>query len=313
MRFVALAQTALAMGLDLAAGGASGPALRLPGKKRRVLLVLLIGPVLLSPLLIRPQGAGLLRFIMSAMAVETAFRLYDLQTSATGPRGPNALALVGYVVNPFAIVMRKVSAERRKDRRRDFVRFAAGVSLGAVAIGLTVCVFRVDWPRYPFVLEHCAKVICFLLIIQLLPNGLAAGYRLAGLPATDFAGNFFLSATPAEFWRRYNRPVEQFLHQYVFRPAGGLHRPLLATLATFAFSGVFHEYIFDVAARRILGYQMLFFLIQGAAVAITLRVRLSRRARLPAIVLTTAFNLATAYLFFASMNAFVPFYVTRAP
>jgi hypothetical protein len=39
--------------------------------------------------------------------------------------------------------------------------------------------------------------------------------------------------------------------------------------------------------------------------------RRRRFARLPAILLNIAFNLATAYLLFASMNAFVPFYAAR--
>jgi hypothetical protein len=313
MRVVVLPQIALSMGLNLASAGAFRLAWRFPSQKRRILLVLLIGVVLSSPFLIRPSGAGLLRFVMAAMAVEVAFSLYDSHMHSAAPSRPNGLALAGYVFNPFAIVLRRVSAEKPGCARHNLVAFIAGMSLGGMAIGLTVAVFHIDWARYPFVLEHCAKVISFLLIIQFLPNGLSAGYRLAGLPATNFAGAFFFSPTPAEFWRRYNRPVEQFFHQYVFRPAGGLHRPLLATMATFAFSGVVHEYIFDIAARRVLGYQMLFFLINGAATVVTLRARLDRRGRLAAIVLTSAFNLATAYLFFASMNAIVPFYVARGP
>jgi len=298
------------MGLNFASGGAYCLALQFAREKRRILLVLLIGVVLSSPLLIRPSGAGLLRFAMAAMAVEVAFRLYDLHRNSAALCRPKGFALMGYALNPFAIVLQRVAAEQPRSARQNLHVFAVGMALGGMSIGLMVYVFHIDWTRYPFVFEHCAKVISFFLVIQFLFNGLSALYRLAGLPATTFAGCFFLSATPAEFWRRYNRPVEQFFHQYVFRPAGGLHRPLLATMATFAFSAVVHEYAFDIAAKRVLGYQILFFLIQGAATALTLRVRLDRRGRLPAIVLTSAFNLATAYLFFLSMNALVPFYVT---
>jgi hypothetical protein len=99
--------------------------------------------------------------------------------------------------------------------------------------------------------------------------------------------------------------------EYVFKPSGGLHRPVAATLATFVFSGVVHEYVFDVANWRILGYQMALFAIHGAASVATLRLRPLGWARAPWILLTFAFNLATAYLFFACMNAFVPFYVPR--
>jgi hypothetical protein len=312
MRNVALVQSAVAAGLNLASGGAFCRALRFPAGKRRVLLAFLTTVVLASPLFIRPRGAGVLRFVMSAMAVQTAFRLYDLHASAAGQYLPTCRAFVGDLFNPFSIVLRRVRAERPKSPREDQFRFLAGLSVGAAAIVLLVWLFHIDWARYPFALEHCAKVICFLLIIQVLLNGLAAGYRLAGLPATDFAENFVLSATPAEFWRRYNRPVEQFFFQYVFRPAGGFHHPLRATMAVFAFSAVVHEYIFDVAAGRVLGYQAAFFLIHGAAAAMTLRLRLTGPARVLAMVPNSAFNLATAYLFFESMNAFVDFYAPRA-
>ena len=81
--------------------------------------------------------------------------------------------------------------------------------------------------------------------------------------------------------------------------------------SVFALSAVVHEYIFDIAARRVLGYQGIFFLIHGAGTAMTLRWRFNGFARVLAILLNFAFNLATAYLFFASMNAFVAFYVPR--
>jgi hypothetical protein len=221
MRIMALAQTALAMGLNLASAGIFCRAVRFRRQQRAVLLVLLIVAVLSSPLLILPRGAGLLRFVTAAMAVQTVFRLYDLHMDSAAPRRPECLAFVGYQFNPFAIVWRRVWAEYLIPARNNLGRFMAGTLLGLMAIGLMVYVFHIDWIRYPFVLEHCAKVVSFLLVIQLLLNGLAAGYRLAGLPATDFAGNFFLSATPAEFWRRYNRPIEQFFYQYIFRPSGG--------------------------------------------------------------------------------------------
>jgi hypothetical protein len=311
MRVVVLAQAAVAISLNVGSGGAFVLALPAGRGKRRILLGFLIGVVLSSPLLIRPSGAGVLRFVVGAMAVEVAFRLYDWHMDPGALGRPGSVSFAGYAFNPFAIVLRRVAAEPPGSVRRNLGRLIVGLSVGGVAVGVTVWVFHMDWAHVPFVLEHCAKVISFMSIIQFLPNGLAAGYRLAGIPATDLMGGFFLSATPAEFWRRYNRPVEQFFERYVFRATGGVRRPVVATLVTFALSGVLHEYIFDIAARRVLGYQMLFFLIHGAAVAVTLRVRLSRGGRVAGVALTIAFNLCTAYLFFLSMNALAPFYVAR--
>ena len=85
-------------------------------------------------------------------------------------------------------------------------------------------------------------------MIQFLPNGLSPIFRLLDIPATNFAGPFFLARTPAEFWRVDNRPAGQFLHEYVFKPAGGVTRPLRATFLTFLVSGLVHEYVFDIPA-----------------------------------------------------------------
>lgn len=173
-------------------------------------------------------------------------------------------------------------------------------------------VFRIDWHRHRFITEHCTKAASFFPVIQFLPNVLAAAARLSGLPATNFAGPFFLARTPAEFWRGYNRPVNQFFNEHVFKPAGGRSRPLMVMLFVFVVSGIIHEYIFDVPAGRVLGSQMLFFLIQGFAVVATMRLRPRGWRAAGMVLLTFAFNLATARIFLASMNAVVPFYVNRA-
>jgi len=56
---------------------------------------------------------------------------------------------------------------------------------------------------------------------------------------------------------------------------------------------------------------MAFFLIQGLAVIATLRIRPRGWAVAPAIVLTFAFNLLTARLFLAAMNAVAPLFAGR--
>ncbi len=123
--------------------------------------------------------------------------------------------------------------------------------------------------------------------------------------------NPFASRTPADFWKRYNRPTQQFFHEDVFKPLGGRRAPIRGTLATFAVSAAVHEYIFDVAVGRFQGYQTAFFLVQGVAVAATLRVRPRGPAAVAWVAATFAFNLATSALFFASVGEVVPFYARR--
>jgi D-alanyl-lipoteichoic acid acyltransferase DltB (MBOAT superfamily) len=294
----------------MALGLAFYPALWLPRRGRAMVLWVLLAAVLLLPLIILPR-ARLLRLLAAVMAVMMGLRLYDRSRSAEQGFRPRWWVYAVSIANPFAIVLRRVLNERRPAAKSDVFSAAVGLSAGAAAIGLMIGIFRIDWASHSFMAEHWLKTLGLFLVVQFLLNGLAAASRLLGLPATDFAGPFFLARTPAEFWRFYNRPVGQFLSDYVFTPLGGPRHAVFATLGTFAFSGVMHEYLFDLPARRILGTQMAFFLIQGLAVIATLRLRPRGWAVAPAIVLTLAFNLLTARLFLAAMNAVVPFYASR--
>ena len=183
-----------------------------------------------------------------------------------------------------------------------------------MAVLLMVWLFRRDWSGVPFALEHCAKTLAFF--IALIP-GSALGatlWRMAGGRARDFMDAPLFAATPAEFWRRYNRPAQQFFYEDVFKRAGAYQSPVLAALATFAVSALVHEYVFGVTLRRFQGYQTAFFLLQGLAVAATVRLRPARGSRTWLwICATWIFNLATSVFFFASVNGVVPFYSQGLP
>jgi D-alanyl-lipoteichoic acid acyltransferase DltB (MBOAT superfamily) len=123
--------------------------------------------------------------------------------------------------------------------------------------------------------------------------------------------NLFASQTPAMFWRRWNRPAQQFFHEYAFKPAGGQRWPVRSTLMTFAVSGLVHEYVFGITAGYFHGWQMAFFMLQGCAVAATMRTRPSRNVLSLWVAATLAFNLAASVLFFKSIDAVLPFYAPR--
>lgn len=265
-----------------------------------------------SPLLI-PRKATDLRLIAAVIAVTVGIKLYDLYRAAGQGVRPNGWLFVSCLPNPFALSVDKVRREPRPPWRRDLLQLSLGALGSAGAIELLVRVFRIDWQRHPFVLQHCSKVISFFLLLLFFANGAAAGFRLCGLPATNFSGNFFLARTPAEFWRQYNRPAAQFFHEDVFKPIGGLRRPVTAMLLTFAVSGIIHEYVFDIPANRILGWQMVFFMVQGLAALATIRVKPHGWRAALWVMLTFAFNLATGVLFFKCMNQAVPFYSGRVP
>ena len=81
----------------------------------------------------------------------------------------------------------------------------------------------------------------------------------------------------------------------------------------FLVSGLLHEYLFSWLAGRLQGLQLGFFLIQGAAVAFTVRVKPRGWRRVPWVAATLAFNLATSVLFLTSIDEIFPFYVNDPP
>lgn len=107
--------------------------------------------------------------------------------------------------------------------------------------------------------------------------------------------------------------AQQFFYEDVFKPAGGLRFPVRATLVTFAFSALVHEYVFGIAIGRVQGYQTAFFLLQGVATAATVRVKVRGWTAALWFAGTFAFNLASSVLFFASTNAVLPFYSRGLP
>jgi hypothetical protein len=286
------------------------PAIGWRPRARLRLFIVLEAIVLAAPWAI-PAHAPILRLLAGVIAAMPAVKLWDVCRAGRQGSPATPVQYLLYLSNPFSIVWRKIIAERRPPIREDLLRVVFGIlgSVGAAWVCFAVFVFQ--WRQFPFALEHCTKLPAVFLVILVLPNTLAAAYRLLGIPSTDFSNNFFLARTPAEFWRGYNRPAGQFLHEDVFKMLGGPRFPMTGALATFAVSGLIHEYFFDVAAGRVQGYQMAFFLVQGIASVATARLRPIGWRAAVWMLATFGFNLATGLLFFASMNDAIPFYVRR--
>jgi len=309
---VAPRNLAISLAITFGSGLAFYPVLGLPRRARRIVFAVVFTAVVFSPLIVPPE-ARLLRFIAMLCTVAVAVRLYDTSRGADAGFFPGPWIYLSSLFHPFALVLRRVLRDEPPPRRCDLRQTHVCAAAGMASVALIIWVFCIDWRRLPFVAEHSAKAISVFLMVQFLPNALASAFRLVDIPATNFAGPFFLARTPAEFWRLYNRPAGQFLREYVFKPGGGRSHPLTATLLTFLFSGVIHEYVFDIPASRVLGWQMLFFTLQGLAVLATIRLRPSGRLTVPARLLTVAFNLATVWLFLRCLNVVLPFYVNRLP
>jgi hypothetical protein len=267
-----LLEIAIAGSLALAASAAFYPALALDRRRRLGVLVVLVPTILLSPLLVPPEHC-FARFLAAVLAIALAVKLYDLHVGANRGHRPDLRAFFAFLPNLACLVLRKLDAEPRPSRREDLNRLVVSILRTVLATFILVGLFQIDSGRLPFVVEHGAKVVALFLVLVPASKAAVAAWRLLGGRAREPMANPFAARSPADFWRRHNRPAQQFFYEDVFKPLGGLRWPIRATLVTFAVSGVLHEYLFSIAIGRVQGYQTAFFLIQGAAVAATRGIR----------------------------------------
>jgi len=285
------------------------PALCLRGPFRTLAWLVCSGFVALSPCLV-PLGAPVWRFLSTLVAIGLLPKLYDLFRSGDYAFRHGLFFYLAWLPNSFWLVMRRIPPQHTC--RDDWKSLALASILTAAGLALLVGVFACDWADMSFAFEHSVKVIAtFSTVVSFAPMG-AAAYRLSGGAALDPMLSPAGAPTPAEFWRRWNRPAQQFLETYAFRPAGGLHHPVRATLVTFAISAAIHEYVFGIAAGHLQGWQALFFLIQGVAAAASIGLRPTGWRLALGRILTVAFNIATSVFFFQSVNSVLPFYSPRS-
>ena len=307
---------ALASGAALAVALTTYPALRLPTRRRTCVVVTAIVLILLTPLLV-PPAARLLRFLGAVLAVTLTVKLFDLHLGARAGHVPTLPQFLAFLPNIYSLVHRASLRAPRPPLRQELRSAARAVLLLVASTVLAILAFRHNWRPRPFALEHVAKVLAFFLVLVPLSTISAVIWRLLGGHALDFMDNPFAARTPADFWRRYNRPVHEFFDENLFRPLAGRGRErrsrALPALLVFVVSAAVHEYVFAPAVGRVQGYQAAFFLLQGLAVAATLRIKPRGTRAVFWTAATLAFNLATGVLFFASLNQVLPIYQHRVP
>jgi hypothetical protein len=279
----------------------------------RDIALLLLGTVIAASPLWIPSTKPFGRLLATLNAVALLVKLYDFHVGDRGAKRPSFRAFLAFLPNFHSVVWRRLDAEPSPTQRENLGALAWGAATVALALGPCIWAFVHDWSGTPFLLEHIAKTGTFYAALIPLSACSTALWRLGGMKAREFMAAPLLAATPAEFWRRYNRPAQQFFYENVFKPCGGIHAPLRATLATFVVSAIVHEYVFGMILGRVEGYQTWFFLLQGLGVMATLRVRPTGARRGLWWAATLAFNLVTSVFFFASVNGMVPFYSRPLP
>ena len=268
--------------------------------------------IVMTPWLV-PADDPLLRFLASMLAAVVAIKLIDVSLDVRQRSTPTWREYLDFLANPFVLVRRCLALERRPSLHENLVSLVGG-SLGcATGLALLFGLFSVDWSSLHFLAEHVSKVVAFMLTVTSGLTAATALWRLCGGTARDYMDRPFIARTPAEFWRRYNRNMQQFFWQDIFRKHGGRRAPIRTMLIVFAASALLHELIFSAAVGRVQGYQTAFFALQGLAAALTARVKVKGWLAIPWIAGTLVFNLASSVLFFASIHQVVPFYSQGLP
>lgn len=276
-------------------------------------MAVLAVPILITPWLVyadAPIHTGVLALLLFLILL----KIWDAHVAKVLglPERP-IRAFLFWMVTLVHLVSRRQSSEPVLPAQENLARLAMGLFRMTAGVVMLFGFFVVDWSTTPFWLEHLVKAPAFFIGIVGLFQVIVAIARLTGAAqAREPCHDPLVSATPAEFWRRYNRIMGQFLYENVYRrvKAG----PLPAVLLTFLFSGLMHEYCFAMATHQVTGNQIAFFMIHGLAVAATQRLKLKGWKRSFGWSATLAFNISAGLLFLADVDRVIPgFYANELP
>jgi hypothetical protein len=194
-----------------------------------------------------------------------------------------------------------VSKVRRADTRFDArllgMLLLHALLLAAVVAGLA-WMPAAGWPLRPAWRLLLGAALVYTAM-ETATEGLRFAHRLTGLDVPPIQRAPVLSRSVGEFWsRRWNRPVSDWLNEYVFLPLARRRRARLGLLAAFAASAAFHAWLYFVAlgaaaAASVAG----FFLLQAPVVMLETKLRVARWPTLAARAWTLAWLLVSSPLF----------------
>ena len=289
------------------------PAARIVNARLRACLFALVAMTVAAAPLWIPASARMTRLCVALTGCCLLFKVLDLYRDSQRGERPGFRELILYLLNLFFLVRRRKGLEKQPSpsvNRRNLLRYFVTKLL---AVATFVALMRMDWTGLPFLLEHALKALS-VFVFGISSFGVyAALFRAGGCYVIDPVDRPFAARSVAEFWRRYNRWIGMALRENVFKPAGGKRHPVRGTFAAFAVSGLVHEYLFGISIGGLIGMQTLFFLLQGCAVALTLRVRPTGRMAVAGMIATWSFMIVSSVLFFGTAQSALPFYQGGLP
>ena len=103
-------------------------------------------------------------------------------------------------------------------------------------------------------------------------------HRLAGIAVPPIQVNPIAARSVGEFWgKRWNRPVSDWLGEYVFAPLRRRRRPVLGLVLAFAASAAMHAWVFFAGGGWRAALAMtLFFLLQAPVLLLESKLRVAR-------------------------------------
>jgi alginate O-acetyltransferase complex protein AlgI len=131
---------------------------------------------------------------------------------------------------------------------------------------------------------------------------LALFWQASGIDAAPIMSNPTRSKSLAEFWgKRWNLGFRPLAHEFIFRPVQKRTGPTVAGLLVFFASGLIHDLVISVPARRGYGLPTAYFLLQGLGVIFERSApsrRLGLQRELPARIFAFAVTALPAFWLF---------------
>lgn len=247
----------------------------------------------------------LVKYAQVSFCTMSGVKTLDLLTSKNIWRAKTLKSWWLFFIHPFRFGIRSALSPQFSSRMESFKMICRGAVPILAGIGIFILATKLDLSSKSFWLDHTFKVIAFLLFcFDGLFVFLMGFYRFLGGNSINLSNHPLRSATPAEFWRSYNRMASDYFNNYYYRHLKNKWAIAPAVMVTFLISGAIHVYMLFALTSRFNGYILTYFILSGIATVLTLKVRPEGIKRKAGICLTLAYHYFSLYFLFMGYNDF---------